>query len=69
MPKTYSAKEVYRKLKKYGFVEKSQKWSHLKLIRDHKTVILPMHAKDIPLGTFRSILEQADISYDDFQNI
>jgi len=66
MPKIYSAKELVKRLKKFGFIEHTQKWSHLKMIRWNKTVIIPMHAKDIPFGTFRSILEQANISYEDF---
>jgi len=67
MPKIYSSKELIRKLKTFGFIKHTQKWSHLKMIHGNKTVIVPIHAKDIPFWTFRSILEQANISYEDFE--
>lgn len=56
-------KEMVKQLKKCGFVEVSQKGSHLKL-RNEKTgkvVIVPMHGKDIPSGTEQAILKQAGL--------
>ena len=71
MPKQYSAKEILKKLKKFGFVEISQKGSHIKLrgIREGKiqTVIVPNH-KQIATGTLQSILRQANISKFELEN-
>ena len=69
MPKTFSTKEVLKKFNKYWFKKYSQKGSHLKMKKDNLTIIIPIHNKDIPLWTFRAILEQAQISYNDFLNI
>ena len=58
-----TAKEMVKVLKKNGFVEVSQKGSHLKLRNDKtgKTVIVPMHGKDIPNGTEQAIRKQAGL--------
>ena len=60
MPKLYSSEEIRKFLQKIGFQMISQKGSHGKF-RDPngKTVILPMNKKEIPIGTFRSVLRQA----------
>ncbi|MBS1495196.1 MAG: type II toxin-antitoxin system HicA family toxin [Bacteroidetes bacterium] len=69
MPKEYSSKEIETVLKKIGFVFISQKGSHGKFKDDKgKTVILPMNKKEIPFGTFRSILRQAGIDLNEFIN-
>jgi len=39
------SKEVLKKLKENGFVEKSQKGSHKKLIKENLIVIVPVHGK------------------------
>lgn len=56
-------KEIVKILKKNGFVEVSQKGSHLKLKNEQtgKTVIVPMHSKELPLGTEQAILKQAGL--------
>ena len=62
--------ELVRVLKKAGFVEKRQKGSHLTMWResDKRRVTVPIHsAREIPVGTLRSILRDADISTDDFR--
>ena len=56
------AKEVLKVLKKSGFVLKSQKGSHKKLIKDDNTVIVPDHGKDeIPMGTLKNIERQSGV--------
>ena len=52
-------------LAKYGFTFVSQKGSHMKYSNGHNTVIIPNHS-EIAKGTLKSILEQADLSLDDF---
>jgi predicted RNA binding protein YcfA (HicA-like mRNA interferase family) len=69
MPKIYSSREIIKNFTKYWFKKITQKWSHLKMKKLEKTIIIPIHNKDIPLWTFKSILEQADISYETFLNI
>lgn len=70
MSKLYSAKEVVKTLNKIGFSVISQKGSHIKMrgIRNGKlqTVVVPDH-KEIPRGTFSSILRQADITQGEFE--
>ncbi len=65
MPKLFSAGQTIKALRKAGFEIISQKGSHIKLrgIRNGKlqTVIVPNN-KEIPRGTFSSILEQADMT-------
>ena len=71
MPKRYSAVEVLKALKKLEFVVISQRGSHIKLrgIREGKlqTVIVPSH-KQIAVGTFSSIINQANITRKEFEN-
>lgn len=71
MPKRYTAKEVLKTLKKLGFTEVSQKGSHIKLkgYKDGKLqiVVVPNH-KQIAIGTFSSILRQANLTKLEFEN-
>ena len=68
MPKLYSSDEIRKVLKKFGFNMTSQKGSHGKFKNDEgHIVILPMNKKEIPFGTFRSILRQSGIDLKTFQ--
>jgi len=69
MPNIYSSKEITSVLEKLGFKFISQKGSHGKY-KDFRgnTAIVPLSKKEIPEGTFRSILKQADITLKDFKN-
>ncbi len=66
----FTAKEVLRKLLKAGFIEKRQTGSH-KILRhpDGRQTYVAMHTKDIPVGTFKKILKQAQISEEEFKNL
>lgn len=69
MPKLYSSSDIVKVLQKRGFVYISQKGSHVKLRKTGNptlTVIVPAGRKEIPSGTFKSILRQASLSQDDF---
>ncbi len=65
-------REVTRKLRAAGFEEVSQKGSHVKYARSTatavRTAILPKHA-EIAVGTLRSILRQADITPEEFEQL
>lgn len=70
MPKLYSSNEIEKVLIKAGFIFKNQKGSHGKYKNnDGKIVILPMNKKEIPIGTFRSVLKQADLTITSFETI
>jgi len=70
MPRLYSARKIVKAFKKAGFVPVSQQGSHLKMrgVWNDKirTFIVPMH-KEVALGTFKSILSQADMTSEDFK--
>lgn len=69
MPRPYSLRKVIKILKNKDFIFVSQKGSHQKYIKKGKptlTVIVPVHGKEIPYGTFRSILRQSELKEDDF---
>ncbi len=53
--------DVVAALGKVGYVQVSQRGSHVKLRRDGRTVIVPLHRELAP-GTLRSILKQAALT-------
>ncbi|QQS18104.1 type II toxin-antitoxin system HicA family toxin [Candidatus Saccharibacteria bacterium] len=66
MPKLPSSKQIIRTLERQGFVFVSQRGSHAKYRLGQHTVIVPSPRKEIPLGTFRSIVRQSGLSAEDF---
>ncbi|PIQ77161.1 hypothetical protein COV82_05735 [Candidatus Peregrinibacteria bacterium CG11_big_fil_rev_8_21_14_0_20_46_8] len=56
MPKLFSSKQIIKVLEKKGFIFISQKGSHMK------------YRKEIPHGTVRSILRQANMSEEQLIN-
>jgi predicted RNA binding protein YcfA (HicA-like mRNA interferase family) len=62
MPKLPSSREVIKVLEGHGFVFVSQKASHAKYRKGSATVIVPVPRKEIPIGTFRSIVRQSGLS-------
>lgn len=63
--------EIIRALEKIGFQKTSQKGSHAKYKNQSspvRVVIIPIHS-EIAKGTLKSILEQANISLEDFLNL
>ncbi|MFA5053812.1 MAG: type II toxin-antitoxin system HicA family toxin [Parcubacteria group bacterium] len=70
MSKLFSSQEIIRTLKKKGFYFVSQRGSHAKFKKKNGKsliVIVPMDRKEIPEGTFHSILKQANLEKDDFK--
>ena len=56
------AREVLAKLQRAGFVVKRQAGSHVVLRHaDGRQTYVAMHPGDIPPGTFRAILKQAQL--------
>lgn len=67
MPKLYSSKWIRKVLESHAFSKLSQKGSHGKFSNGERTVILPMNKKEIPQGTFASILRQSGLKREDFE--
>ena len=67
MPKPRPLKLIIKILEKQGFVFVSQRGSHAKYKKGGLTVIVPKHSKEIPYGTFRSILRQSHLKEKDFR--
>lgn len=64
-----TARKVLQKLKKVGFEETHQRGSHLYLRNSDGTrmVTVPLHGKDIPVGTLHAIVtKQAGLSVEEF---
>lgn len=65
-------REVRRRLEAAGFVETSQKGSHVKFVRRDDevtlTAIVPRHG-EIAVGTLRSILRQANLTQEAFESL
>ncbi len=65
-------REVKRRLDSAGFVEESQKGSHVKFVRRRggvvDTAIVPRKS-EVPVGTLRSILNQAHIDPNDWDDL
>ena len=65
-------REVKRRLEAVGFIQTTQKGSHVKFVRRVAelvdTAIVPKKS-EIPVGTLRSILSQAHIHPDDWEKL
>ena len=65
-------REVKRRLEAAGFLETTQKGSHVKFVRRSgevaDTAIVPKK-HEIPIGTLRSILSQAHIDPEDWESL
>jgi predicted RNA binding protein YcfA (HicA-like mRNA interferase family) len=66
MAKLPSSNQIITTLKNNGFNFVSQKGSHAKYKKGSRTVIVPSPKKEIPLGTFRSIIRQSGLAQEDF---
>ncbi len=70
MPKRYSSDHIIKVLQRKGFVFISQRGSHMKFKTPSKhsaTVIVPADRKEIPHGTFHSIIRQSKLNENDFE--
>jgi len=70
--KPLTFREVKRRLESVGFIESTQKGSHVKFVRRLgevvDTVIVPRKS-EIPIGTLRSILNQAHIDIEKWDRL
>ena len=65
------ARILLKALKQMGFVERRQKGSHLFLShKDGRTTVIPVHpSKSIGVGLVRSILNDVNISPEEFDKL
>ncbi|MFN7924000.1 MAG: type II toxin-antitoxin system HicA family toxin [Bryobacteraceae bacterium] len=65
-------REVKRRLEAAGFTETTHKGSHVKFVRRSDVAvditIVPMK-RDIPVGTLRSILNQAHLDLEEWESL
>lgn len=65
-------RQVINALLRGGFYLHHQTGSHARLIHKTRTdlsVTVPIHSKDIPKGTLRRIIRQADLTMDEFLHL
>ncbi len=70
MPKLYSSDHIIKVLTRNGFEKISQKGSHKKYRKTGSpalTVIVPAERKEMPIGTFNSIVRQSGLNKKDFE--
>ena len=67
MSKLFTSKHIIKVLVIKGFILVGQKGSHKKYRKDEKTVIVPDPRKEIPMGTFYSIVRQSGLKREDFE--
>jgi predicted RNA binding protein YcfA (HicA-like mRNA interferase family) len=63
---------VNRRLEAAGFVEAHQKGSHVKFVRhagEHVDIAIVPKKSEVPVGTLRTILNQAQIEPDDWDKL
>jgi predicted RNA binding protein YcfA (HicA-like mRNA interferase family) len=72
VPKLYASQQIVKTLEREGFVFISQRGSHVKYRKSDSapvlTVIVPAGRKQIPRGTFRSILRQSGLDESAFKS-
>ena len=65
-------RQVARKLRRAGFAEISQRGSHVKFVNrdgnEVRTAIVPRH-REVRVGTLNSILRQAGLSVEQFNQL
>ena len=66
MTKLPSSQKIIKVLLENGFIFISQRGSHQKYRKEDKTVIVPAPRKEIPIGTYRSIIRQSGLNPDLF---
>jgi predicted RNA binding protein YcfA (HicA-like mRNA interferase family) len=61
--KTFNPKEIIKILEQNGFILSRVRGSHhiLHNTKTQKTVVVPLHKKDLPIGTCLSIIKQAGL--------
>lgn len=64
-----SGAQMMSALQRYGFVQVSQKGSHVKMKGTNGRIAIVPNHKELAQGTMRSILRQAGLSDEEFRNL
>jgi predicted RNA binding protein YcfA (HicA-like mRNA interferase family) len=61
-------KEVIAALEKAGFQIRRQTGSHIIMFKPElkRPLSIPLHAKDLPVGTLHAIIRQSNLNIDEF---
>ena len=66
----YKAREALAKLQHAGFAIRRQSGSHVVLRHpDGRQTYVAIHTRDIPTGTFRAMLKQANLTEEEFRRL
>jgi len=65
--KSLKPREIIRKLEKAGFQLTRQKGSHARYVRGTRGVTVPIHPGDVPLPVMRSIIQQAGLTPEEWE--
>ncbi len=73
-PRLFSSDQIMAALERAGFTERKTSGGHTCLARQrsdgsHAVVVVPRNKNEIPRGTFRSILDQAGLTYEEFLDL
>ena len=58
--------DIVKALHKIGFIEHRQRGSHKIFKKDKLRVTVPIHSKDLKKGTIHSIIEQTELTLEEF---
>jgi predicted RNA binding protein YcfA (HicA-like mRNA interferase family) len=61
-----SGADTVRALEKLGFHPVRQRGSHVVLRRGDVVTVVPLHRRDLAIGTLHGILKQAGVTADEF---
>ena len=67
MSRLPTSQKIIKVLLRHGFTFVSQKGRHRKYKSTDKIVIVPHPRKEIPIGTFRSIVRQSGLTVNNFK--
>jgi len=67
----YKSREVLAKLLRAGFEKHRQQSTSHNILKhpDGRRTMVSMHPGDVPDGTFKKILKQADLSLEEFRKL
>lgn len=62
-------REIIRKLEKAGFQLRRQKGSHARYVKGQRGVTVSIHPGDVPVPVIRSILQQAGLAEEEWEEL
>ena len=68
-PKPLRPREIIQKLEKAGFQLRRQKGSHARYTKGTLGVTVPIHPGDVPVRVIRSILQQAGLTPEEWDEL